>query len=54
MKSESAKLVSLISKNSGTKGRLLNIPQANIKGYSCGCDSMLNIGSKMNSLITKR
>jgi len=54
MKAESAKLVSLISKNSGTKNRLLNIPQANIKGASCGCDSLLNIGPKMNSLISKR
>lgn len=53
MKSENTKLVSLINKNSGTKGRLLNIPKANIKS-SCGCDSMLNIGPKMNSLIGKR
>lgn len=54
MKSENTKLVSLINKNSGTKGRLLNIPQANIKGASCGCDSILNIGPKMTSLIGKR
>lgn len=54
MKSENTKLIPLINKNSGAKGRLLNIPQANIKGGSCGCDSMLNIGPKMTSLIGKR
>lgn len=47
-------VASLVSKNAGTKNRLLNIPQANIKGASCGCDSLLNIGPKMNSLISKR
>jgi hypothetical protein len=47
-------VASLVSKNAGTKNRLLNIPKANIKGVSCGCDSLLNIGPKMNSLISKR
>ena len=51
---KTGKVSSLVSKNVGTKNRLLNIPQANIKGASCGCDSILNIGSKMTSLIGKR
>ena len=51
---KTGKVSSLVSKNAGTKNRLLNIPQANIKGSSCGCDSMLNIGPKLNSLISKR
>lgn len=51
---KTGKVSSLVSKNVGTKNRLLNIPQANIKGASCDCSPMLNIGPKLNSLISKR
>lgn len=54
MKEANSKVGSMIGKNKVTESRLLNIPKANIKGASCGCDSLLNIGPKMNSLISKR
>jgi hypothetical protein len=53
MKAANSKVGSMIGKDKITD-RLLNIPKANIKGASCGCDSLLNIGPKMNSLISKR
>lgn len=51
---KTGKVGSLVSKNAGTKNRLLNIPQANIKSESCDKAPMLNIGPKLNSSISKR